>query len=297
MLQFFAAFIWAHEFNVKVISEKFLFASVIIYSLFTIIFFASGGAVESFLVSRDVKGEVLLNVGRGARTLSNEPAYFALSIFNIFIYRCLVYSRFRQFKFRDNVFNLLVLLCLFFTYSGFGFAIMVVLMFSLYTWYVIAIGSFFGMIYFEEIVKFVNESSIRSLTLLKEVLDGNTTSLFDEKSIQGQSLSERFGSFHYYIKNFKKSPIIGTGFYELNRNGGLVSYITEVGFSFILILVFTVVRVLTSNLGFKLLVVVLFWISIRMLSGSVAIPGVGIILGLLFRQINKQSDEDSIYRS
>ena len=123
-LQFLAALIFGYT-NSFYFFKKYANSIFVIYFIFTIIYFVTNGLIEDTLIkSRFSYGQDLASAGRGARTLSPEPSFFAIQMFNLL----LIYTLLLEKEGIKKVFNnkrviFIVSFCLLFSLSGYGFAI------------------------------------------------------------------------------------------------------------------------------------------------------------------------------
>ena len=259
------------------IPEKWFKFSITTYAIFTIIYFMSGGVIENALVASRASGsEELLLSGRGARTLSPEPAIMSIQILNILIIQSLFYKN-KKLTFISFI---LIIISLIGSLSGYGFAIALII-FTIYSpLLVLSIFSIFTLIILLLTININFVDSRIGLILYNLKENGLNFFLMDE------SFSSRLNSFNEYYSSFIHTFPFGDAFTLMN-GGGFISIISALGvlgliFFFIF---FTTIPFIKLNLSYKLLFI--FWATIHLLSGSFGVPLVGIIIGKYFKDYLK----------
>ena len=276
-LQFITAVIYGYRISVK---EKIFLRIAIIYLVFTAVFFLTNGAIENLLVYRIVDGAELMSSGRGARTLSGEPTFFALTMFNIYIIRRLLYPVTTLSNWNYNLFRILIIANIFLSFSGYGVAIVGIIIIVEFP-YVLVIAVGLILFFLSDILIYLETSSNRAIGIIRLIISGKGLELLDFTRGYGYTFGLRFNSLLHNLERFTNSPILGGGFTTKNVGGGLVSFLAEVGIAFFSFLLIIVVKIFSGRFHFSFKIVLLFWIMIRFTSDSMGIPGVGIILGML----------------
>ena len=259
------------------VNFNWIFYILIIYVLFTFIYFFTNGFVEDLLIfSRDNNSEDLINIGRGARTLSPEPSFFALHIFNLYvIYKLLS----KDIKSNFNHKNLIIIsLLLLSSLSGYGIAIFLFLILTEYP--KLLFFSFLLFFIFSPLLinVFSNYDSIRSVNLIIKIITENPFSILETDA----SILSRLNSFSFYSNNIKENLIFGDNF-SIVEGGGLIGVVSGIGCIGIIFLLILLFKIFLNIKNFKLLSTLLFWLIINFVSGPFGIATIGIIIGLIFR--------------
>lgn len=249
--------------------EKWFYYFIRIYAFFTIIYFITGGYIEDrFILSRLSSSEDLILSGRGARTLSPEPAIMSIQLLNIFVLHNLFYK-----KYRLNLISfVLLIISLLGSLSGYGFSIALLILF------------FFNPIIFL-IIAFISSFSIYILSSSLNLGNSRIAILLSNLNEDGirfflndASFLTRLTSFQEYTDSFIKTFPFGDAFTIVN-GGGFVSIISALGiFGFIFFLIYFILITLPKY-DIKLKILLLSWTMIHFLSGSFGVPLVGIIIG------------------
>ncbi|HYK75084.1 MAG TPA: hypothetical protein VEV44_18465, partial [Pseudoneobacillus sp.] len=250
-----------------------------VFSIFSVIFFLSHGLVERILIpARNDSFEMLVNSGRGARTLSPEPSFFALHVFNLYIIFYLLATKESILKY-GNIIFLLASFCLMISLSGYGFVIFLLIFFMRYT--KISLTMAFLLILSSGVLISYLDSlqNFRGIRLLTTVLVENPMVLLNDASFLS-----RFGSFIAYLQNIKENYIIGDGF-TLLQGGGFISIVSSLGIIAALFLIYILFEIFTlKKSGFKIKIILIFWFLINLFSGPIGIPTLGVIIGLILRK-------------
>lgn len=259
--------------------EKNLRRVFFIFAIFSIIFFLTKGLVERILIpSRAESFEMLIDSGRGARTLSPEPAFFALHILNLFVIYSLLFGSILQSK-RNRLLFFVALFCLIISLSGYGVVIAVLLLFLRYTKIAFVtlgtLAALSGVIleYFSSLAQF------RGLSLLLKIVSSNPAVLLQAD----RSFSSRFASFFSYLNTIKQNLILGDGF-TVNQGGGYISIISSIGIIGLLFFIYFLIKVFRKRISGKLKFLIFFWFLINLFSGPIGIPTLGFIIGLILRK-------------
>ncbi len=287
-LQFFVALLYGVGLDSMRIKENTFFRVIIVYLVFTGIFFLTNGAVENLLTFRKIDTSLLLSTGRGARTLSGEPSFFAYSIFNIYIIKHLLYPQTSFSSKKDLFFHTMVLVCLLLSFSGFGIVIFSLIFITRFP-KIIFLG-LLGLPFLIEVIQTkLDESTNRAFVLWRLLLKGNADMLFNRSSSLGYSFKVRLDAFLYNLNNFIENPILGAGFAETNVGGGLISYTGELGILFLFLLFLFFTKILLNQKGWRIKLLLIFWLTIRTISDSMGIPGIGVIIGKVISKKSKLS--------
>ena len=278
MLQFSFALFFAYT-TTYFLKDKHLKTTIIIFAVFSIVFFLTQGMLERILMpGRTDSFEVLQKSGRGARTLSPEPSFFALHILNLYIIYCFVATT--EFKKRNGAIVFwLVSFCLMISFSGYGFVIFLILLALRYTktamifTLLLLVASGFMVSYLESF------QSFRGFRLLAIVLANDPSVL-----LQDASFSSRFGSFFVYLQNIRDNFILGDGF-TLLQGGGFVSIVSSLGILAACFLIFVIREILIlKGSNWKIKFLLIFWFLINLFSGPIGVPTLGVIIGLTIRR-------------
>lgn len=276
-LQFVSAIFFAY--NTKYfLKGNHLKTTLVIFAIFSIVFFLTHGMIERILIpARTDSFELMQKTGRGARTLSPEPSFFALHILNIYIIYCLVASA--EFKKRNGAIVFwFASFCLLISLSGYGFVIFIMLMIlryrklSLFFFAILLVSSGFVIKYLETLQGF------RAFKLLANILANDPSILLKDRSFAG-----RFGSFTTYLQNIKENVLLGDGF-TLFQGGGFISVISSLGILAVGFFIYFLYRLLKKNISGKLKIMLIFWFLLNFFSGPIGIATLGVIIGLVLRR-------------
>jgi hypothetical protein len=267
------------------IEIKKLKNTFIIFAVFSVIYFLSQGLVERILIhSRADSFESLAGSGRGAKTLSPEPSFFALHIFNLYIIYHLLSDKVSKARYGFLIFWV-ACFCLLVSLSGYGIAIFLLIFFLRYT--KISLIALITLITSSGLILKYQDSfqSFRGLNLLTTILTNNPLILFQTD----RSFVSRFGSFGAYMENIQKNFIFGDGF-TLMQGGGFISIVSSLGLLAALFLITILFEIaFLKRAGIKLKFMLFFWFLINLFSGPIGIPTLGIIVGLVLRRNHSQN--------
>ena len=243
-----------------------------IYFLFTIIFFISNGLVEDFLISSRLESSSnLLLSGRGARTLSPEPAIFAKHLLNLIVLYFLITKKEiitgKQF--------LIISIMLISSLSGYGFMIFLVLFFLFFRRLFYLSGFlFFIIIGFLDFTNFLN---FRFVQLINGILNEGLTFLYLDSSFV-----TRLNSFFIHFESLMNNLLVGDSF-SIYGGGGFISIISAFGLFAVFFFLLIIIKIVLKKSTMKLKFLLLFWFSINFLSGSFSNAIIGIIIGLILK--------------
>lgn len=265
--------------NHRIFTEQRLLLAFAVYIFFTLVFFITGGMVESFLIkARGDEISQLLLLGRGASTLSPEPSFFAFQIFTLFLgTRLTVWSRVSRRS--RHLIQLISIGLLTLSFSGFGilYAAMVILLSG--RRYVLAF-SIFGTAAFLFLLGSYKIDSLRFVNLILLATSAISTGALDLKDL---SILGRLSSFQDYIAAFQQNPFFGDAF-EYYGGGGLVSVLAALGVFGILLTVLAASSILNLRKPWPLKFALLVWLTFQFISGPVGLPLVGLTIGIILRQ-------------
>ncbi len=273
-IQFLIAIFFGLFLQIKT-NKNWLSYIFLIYLLFTFIYYLTNGFFEELLIaSRDVDTEELFNLGRGARTLSPEPSFFALHMFNLYVIYKLLY---KESKPKIQFINtLLISVLLLSSLSGYGFLIFILLFFIEYT----KISFFFLLLiilFYPSLLNvFYNYESLRSVDLIIKFITQNPFSIFQSDA----SVVSRLTSFNFYFNNIKDNFILGDNF-TIFEGGGFIGVISGIGMIGLILLFIYLFKICTKFN--KLNFILIFWSILNFISGPFGIPTMGIIIGLVLR--------------
>lgn len=282
-LQFLAALIFGYT-NSFEFFKKYANKIFTIYFVFTLIYFFTNGAVENLLIRSRVfaEGQDLASMGRGSRTLSPEPSFFATQMFNLYLIYLLLLEKQGEISiFRNKRVLFIVCFCLLSSLSGYGFVIFFVILSAFFTQYFLiafATAIIFNSLIFDLLSDY---SYLRGIGLLLKVIKNNPAILLTTDA----SFATRFLSFFAYIDRFLNNLFLGDGF-SLLQGGGFISIVASLGIVGASSLIYFFIRVFSSINNRKLKFLLVFWFFLNLFSGPIGIPAIGIILGLIIRPIN-----------
>ncbi len=259
-------------------SKALLQKIFLIYFIFTFVYFLSGGLIEAILIrSRGDVSAVLAGSGRGARTLSPEPSYFALHLLNLLIMFYVLYGWDIKNR-KDLKVMLMAGFCLLASFSGFGLVILAFLFFLRF--YKISLLGLVLLVLFSGFFVDILQSfsGIRALKLARLLLANPEYLLTVDASIVN-----RLASFLAYFQRISDYFVFGDGF-TLKKMGGFISIVTALGFIALSFFIWFLLEVLIlKRAKAELKGLIYFWFAINLLSGSIGIPTFGFIIGLIFR--------------
>jgi hypothetical protein len=243
--------------------------SIYVYVIFTLIYFLTGGIIENTLIlSREITTQELLLSGRGARTLSPEPAIMSIQILNIFVLWTLFYSSIKpNFKSYLGLFFLLIG-----SLSGYGFVIAIVILLIYNPLIIISIFLLFILIFYQCTLN-IDFQSTRIGNILNN-LGENGTQFF----VIDQSFLSRLDSFNDYNLSFIKTFPYGDAFTIMN-GGGFISIISALGLLGMFLFLYLLITIIISNYKFNFKVLFIFWFFLYFFTGSFGLPIIGVILG------------------
>jgi hypothetical protein len=284
--QFAAAALWAYagkyEWN-----NKTIYRAMLVYAVFTVIYFGTGGVIENVLIHSRASGSAsLFETGRGARTLSPEPSFFALQIFNIYILSRLIAPRDKTDENRRPFYFGLVAFCLLSSFSAVGVLVLLVIVCVKYPRYaalitlivISAVNVFYGFLLRFDSIRAVN----LVLTLIKS--NGNIAKL----ALLDASVSSRIDSFSAYVSAFTQQPWIGNGF-SLLQGGGFISIIAGLGVLALAFFLWVLMAVLHEDFSPSTKVLLLFWLALNLVSGPIGVPIIGVIVGRILGTKRRQT--------
>jgi hypothetical protein len=282
-LQFLAALIFGYT-NSFYFFKKYANSIFVIYFVFTIIYFLTNGIIENIFIKSRIfsEGQDLASMGRGARTLSPEPSFFAIQMFNLFlIYTLLLEKEGIKKVFNNKKVILIVSFCLLCSLSGYGFAIFFVILAAFFTRYIFILFGF-AIIFNSLIIDLLDGfSNLRGIGLILKIIKNNPLILVSTDL----SFATRFNSFFAYIDRFKNNFFIGDGF-SLLEGGGFISIVASLGLIGFLIILYLLIKIARTIKSGKLKYLLIFWFFLNLFSGPIGIPALGIIFGLIIRPIN-----------
>jgi hypothetical protein len=273
-LQFVAAILFG-IFSIYFVDFKTHYKIIILYAVLTIFYFVSNGFLENLLISsRSDSFEALKSSGRGARTLSPEPSFFALHIFNIFLIYKLAFNN-KIIKYENHIF-ILTLFCLIFSFSGYGFALALILLLYKFP-KIILIISIIVILFLNFFLKKIESlQNFRALSLIIDIVKNDPLIVLKSD----KSFYSRLESFNKYIDSISSHFIIGDTF-TLFQGGGFISLISAFGILAMCFFLFIIFKICFGKLKIKLLLIL--WLLINFISGPIGIPTLGFIIGLIMR--------------
>jgi hypothetical protein len=280
-LQFSAAAIWAYAHKHELTGEVLLRA-LIVYAVFTVVYFITGGALEDALIhSRLETSSDLFSMGRGARTLSPEPSFFAIQIFNIFVLSRLLRVDETLSRRRAMLFFALTAFCMAASFSAYGVLLLGIVLFAMYpkTFSVLALVALSSFSVFYEYLP--NWDSIRAVKVLLVLFESKGQ--VAELMLLDASFGSRIGSFLSYVQEFRARPLAGEGF-ALFEGGGFISVIAAFGIVAAGFFAFLVFRIIVSPYRFSTKIALLIWFLMYFISGPIGVPIIGVIVGTFLRE-------------
>jgi len=279
-LQFCAAAVWGYAAKFRW-NSKVLFGALLVYAVFTVVYFVTNGAIEDALIRSRMEGaEYLFASGRGARTLAPEPSFFALHVFNLFVLSKLLRVDEGYGSRKAFVWFALVVSCLASTFSAYGAVLLLVVLLVTYPKVSVLLGlalvSSFGV--FKS--QLLNWEGVRAVKVMVALIEsrGRMTELM----FLDPSFASRIGSFMEYVASFARHPLVGDGF-SLYQGGGFVSIVSAFGIVALLFFAALVSKILLGGFSVATKAALLIWFALNFLSGPVGVPILGVIVGMLFR--------------
>lgn len=275
-VQFIFAIYWG--ISSRYFFEKETFNKILwIYLFMTFLYFIFNGAIENLLIpSRNDSFDALASTGRGARTLSPEPSFFALHIFNLYlIYKLLFYKN----SVNEKLIFYLVALCLVLSLSGYGFLLLLALIiarypfrfFIFFAFSILTSGIWVG--YLESFNNF------RAISLIVSIIKNDPLIVLKSD----RSFDSRILSFNKYLDSISNNLFFGDSF-SLFEGGGFISVISAFGLLGVCFFLLFLLKLLFSNFKIDLKFLLILWFVINFMSGPIGIPTIGVIIGLVFRR-------------
>lgn len=273
-LQFVSAILFG-IFSIYFVDFKTHYKIIILYAVLTIFYFLSNGFLENLLISsRSDSFEALKSSGRGARTLSPEPSFFALHIFNLFLIYKLVFNN-KIIKYENHIF-ILTIFCLIFSLSGYGFVLALLLLLYKFPKIILSISIIVILFLNFFLSKIESLQNFRALSLIIDVVKNDPLIVLKSD----RSFYSRLESFNKYIDSISSHFIIGDTF-TLFQGGGFISLISAFGILAMFFFLFIIYKICFGKLKIKFLLIL--WLLINFISGPIGIPTLGFIIGLIMR--------------
>lgn len=261
-------------------SEKILFRTLVVYAVFTVIYFATHGAIENALIhSRVENAEILFAMGRGARTLSPEPSFFALQVFNIFVLARILFAYRPDSTVNSLKWVLVTGFCLAASFSAYGALLLMLVVLATHPrmFVLLAVLSIVGWTFVSGYL--ANYESVRAVKLLLTVLNARID--VSNLAALDASVASRLLSFGDYVRSFAAHPLIGNGF-SLYQGGGFVSIVAAFGLAALGFFFWLFARILGGGFDTRTKIVLVAWFVLNFLSGPIGVPIIGLIIGKLF---------------
>lgn len=277
-VQFVAAALWAATARVEW-SGTVLSRAVVIYAVFTVVYFLTGGLVEDILIrSRLEDAAFLFSTGRGARTLAPEPSFFALQIFNLFVLFRLLHADDELGPRRTAVYVALTMACLAASFSAYGALLVAVVLFVSYPRYfalaAVAAASVVGILY-DRLEEWQSVRAIKVLLAFSQS-GGSITELIAHDA----SFSSRIASFATYWHAFREHPLVGNGL-SLNQGGGFISLVAAFGVLGVAFFAIVVAHIVFGRHRPSTKLLLCVWFFLNFVSGPIGVPILGVIVGRL----------------
>lgn len=262
------------------ISKRQIFIIFSVYVIFTLIFLLSNGYLEKILIYSRVN--FIIGSGRGVSTLSPEPSFFAIQIFNILLISYFIVGWKEDVKFH-NINLSLAAVCFISSLSGYGLIFLMILLLirfpKIFLFMMLILFIFISNFY--EFIESV--SYTRAGSLILNFFNNNFDSLLEADA----SFYSRYTSFMIYLESIYSNILLGEG-YSIFEGGGFISVISAFGFIYIIFFSLILLKILTLHgVHYKIRLLLLVWLAMNILSGPIGIPTVGFIIGLiLFRKEN-----------
>ncbi len=266
------------------IPKQWLRNILILFAIFTIIYFLFGGIIEDFFIrSRyDAGMEALTLTGRGARTLSPEPAILATHILNLLLLYAIFYN-IPKFDTLIIIFAVFTLLC---SLSAYGFLIALVLVVTHYPRFFIA-GASFSILFLSSYMLGPDVARLRLIGILSGIMDEGGEFLLEDKSFMS-----RVDSFFSYFQSFVNTFPIGDAFTLVN-GGGFISLISGIGLIGLLFFTYLLIKPIFLRYSLRMKILLIFWFLLYFFQGSIGVPTVGLIVGVLFNNGHNKKDIDT----
>jgi hypothetical protein len=277
-VQFAAAAAWAAygRFEWR---GRLLLAAVMVYAAFTPVFFATGGALEDVLIgSRGLASESMLMSGRGARTLSPEPSFFALHMFNLCVLAHVTGAYHRLSSPARSLFIGLACLCMLASFSAYGAVLSMVVLAVTHPRVAIALIGILALALGPVLALLQLFPDVRMVGIILTLLEARgalQTLLFLDTSV-----SVRFESLTAYVNVFAGRPLLGDGF-SLYQGGGFISIVAGLGTPALLFFLMVVARIAVGGFAFGTAILAFAWLAVNGTFGPVGIPALGVIIGTI----------------
>ena len=286
--QFSAAAFWAYSGKFEW-SEKILLRSLIAYAIFTVIYFATHGAIENALIhSRVENAEVLFSMGRGARTLSPEPSFFALQVFNIFVLARILLAQKPDSTINSAKWVFVTCFCLAASFSAYGALLLLLVVLATHPRIFVLLGVLTIAAWSVVSNYLANYESVRAIKVLLAVFSAQFS--FKELTSFDASVASRLLSFGDYVRSFLAHPLIGNGF-SLYQGGGFVSIVAAFGLVALGFFIWLLTRILGGSFDRRTKIVLAAWFLLNFLSGPIGVPIIGVIVGKLFARKRSEARE------
>ena len=279
-VQFGAAAVWGYAGKFRW-NRTVLYRALVVYVVFTVVYFATNGAIEDALIQSRTDGAAFLFAsGRGARTLAPEPSFFALHIFNVFVLSRIVALDDTQGHRVAFTWFALIVGCLASSLSAYGVLLLLVVLVATYprvsaTLGVVVVASFGA--FYSQLLAWDSVRAVKAVLTLIESR-GSVTELL----VLDASFSRRIASFVEYVTAFRDHPFVGNGL-SLYQGGGFVSVVAGFGILGLLFFVAVVGRIVRGQHDLDTKAILLTWLLLNFVSGPVGVPLLGVIVGMLFR--------------
>jgi len=278
-LQFSAAAYWGYAGKYEW-TEKILFRALVFYALFTLVYFATDGAIENALIhSRLENAQTLFAMGRGARTLAPEPSFFSLQVFNIFVLARIVCCR-RSEKCGVDSFKWLLVtgFCLAASFSAYGALLLGAVFLAIYP-RVFLILSLITLTAWGLVSRYLSDwESVRAIKVLLTLIQ-TRGSLADLMRLDA-SFSSRIGSFGDYVRAFARHPFVGNGF-SLYQGGGFISIVAAFGVAGLAFFAWLLQKIVRGGFDTRTKIILFVWFLLNFVSGPIGVPIIGVIVGHL----------------
>ena len=277
--QFLAAAFWGYSGKFQW-SEKLLFRALVGYAIFTVIYFATHGAIENVLIhSRAENSAMLFALGRGARTLSPEPSFFALQVFNIFVLARILFAHRPDTTVNSLKWVAVTGFCLAASFSAYGALLLILVVLATHP-RMFVILSVACIAAWQLLASYLERfDSVRAIKLLLTVVSARVK--FTDLASLDASVASRLLSFGDYLRSFGAHPLIGNGF-SLYQGGGFVSIVAAFGLAGVGFFAWLLVRILRGVFDTRTKIVLVAWFVLNFVSGPIGVPIIGLIVGKLF---------------
>lgn len=260
-------------------SRRRVIYALLTYIFFTMIFFATSGAIERILIqSRGTGMTNLLLSGRGASTLSPEPSFFSFQIFTLYLMARL--TIWKQLGNRDRRFvQLASIALLMISFSGYGFLYAMLIIVTMGFRYILFL-SIAGSAALAFLIATYDVESLRFVALLTQLTSALMESNFQLKDV---SILVRLTSFQDYLEVFGQHWFLGDAF-SFYGGGGLVSLLAALGAFGLTLVLLIVVAIFRSGQPTAVKLALMAWLSFQFISGPVGLPLIGLLAGRLLSQ-------------